>query len=39
MSTFSLQSNVLADYRGFVRSFFSVADACTREFIEHELVA
>src|SRR5437867_11134349 len=39
MSIFSLHSNVLADYRDFVRSFFSVADDRAREFIERELVA
>src|SRR5664279_2615943 len=39
MSIFNLHSNVLADYRDFVRSFFSVADDRAREFIERELVA
>src|SRR2546421_8244404 len=39
MSIFNLHSNVLADYRDFVRSFFSVADERAREFIERELVA
>jgi ATP-dependent helicase YprA (DUF1998 family) len=38
MSVFNLHSSVLADYRDFVRSFFSVADDRAREFIEHELV-
>lgn len=38
MSIFSLHSNVLADYRDFVRSFFSVADDRAREFIDRELV-
>src|SRR5258708_27092395 len=39
MSIFNLHSNVLADYRDFVRSFFSVADDRARDFIEQELVA
>ena len=39
MSIFNLHSNVLADCRDFVRSFFSVADDRAREFIERELVA
>src|SRR6266446_2401123 len=39
MSIFNLHSNVLADYRDFVRSFFSVADDRARAFIERELVA
>ena len=38
MSIFSLHSNVLADYRDFVRSFFTVADDRAREFINRELV-
>jgi Lhr-like helicase len=38
VSIFSLHSNVLADYRDFVRSFFSVADDRAREFIDRELV-
>src|ERR1035438_5030754 len=38
MSVFTLHSNVLADYRDFVRSFFSVADDRAREFIDRELV-
>ena len=38
MSIFNLHSNVLGDYREFVRSFFSVADDRAREFIERELV-
>ncbi len=37
MSVFTLHSNVLADYRDFVRSFFSVADDRAREFIDREL--
>jgi hypothetical protein len=39
VSIFNLHTNVLADYRDFVRSFFSVADDRAREFIERELVA
>ena len=39
MSIFNLHSSVLGDYRDFVRSFFTVADDRTRDFIEHELVA
>src|SRR6266404_7704050 len=39
MSIFNLHSNVLADYRDFVRSFFSVVDDRARAFIERELVA
>lgn len=39
MSIFNLHTDVLADYRDFVRSFFSVADDRAREFIERELVA
>src|SRR5262249_32766023 len=38
MSVFTLHSNVVADYRDFVRSFFSVADDRAREFIDRELV-
>ena len=38
MSVFNLHSSVLADYRDFVRSFFSVADDRAREFIDRELV-
>lgn len=38
MSIFNLHSNVVADYRDFVRSFFSAADNRAREFIERELV-
>ena len=36
--TFNLHSNVLADYRDFVRSFFSVADGRIGEFIQRALV-
>jgi hypothetical protein len=38
MSIFNLHSNVLADYRDFVRSFFTVSDDRAREFIDRELV-
>lgn len=38
MSVFDLHSQVLADYRDFVRSFFTVADQRAREFVEHALV-
>lgn len=38
MSIFTLHSNVVSDYRDFVRSFFSVDDARACEFIERELV-
>ena len=38
MSVFTLHSNILGDYRDFVRSFFSVADDRAREFIDRELV-
>src|SRR5258708_3697666 len=38
MGIFDLHFNVLADYRDFVRSFFTVADDRAREFIERELV-
>jgi len=37
VSIFNLHSNVLADSRDFVRSFFTVADDRAREFIDHEL--
>ena len=37
MSIFTLHSQVLADYRDFVRSFFLVADARARQFVEHVL--
>ncbi len=39
MSIFNLHSNALADYRDFVRSFFTMADDRAREFIERELAA
>ncbi len=38
MSIFNLHSNVVGDYRDFVRSFFTVSDDRAREFIERELV-
>ena len=38
MSVFNLHSSVLAAYRDFVRSFFSVATDRAREFIDRELV-
>src|SRR5437773_2379466 len=38
MSVFDLHSTVLADYRDFVRSFFTVADERAREFVERTLV-
>src|SRR5712692_4245132 len=37
MSIFNLHANVLADYRDFVRSFFTVDDDRARAFIDHEL--
>lgn len=38
MSVFDLHSQVLADYRDFVRSFFTVADDRAREYVERALV-
>ena len=38
MSIFNLHSTVVEDYRDFVRSFFSVADARARAFMDHELL-
>ena len=38
MSVFSLHALVLADYRDFVRSFFTVADTRAREYVERALV-
>jgi len=38
MSIFDLHTQVLADYRDFVRSFFTIADERARQFIEHALV-
>jgi hypothetical protein len=37
MSVFDLHSQVLADYRDFVRSFFTVADDRAREYVAHAL--
>ena len=38
MSIFNLHSDVVTDYRDFVRSFFTVTDDNARQFIERELV-
>lgn len=38
LNIFELHAKVIADYRDFVRSFFSVADERAREFIERALV-
>jgi len=38
MSILKLHSQVLADYRDFVRAFFAVADQRAREFVQHALV-
>jgi len=38
MIIFDLHSQVLTDYRDFVRSFFTVADDRAREFVERALV-
>lgn len=38
MNIFDLHSTVIADYRDFVRSFFTVADARAREFVERSLI-
>ncbi|MBI4525350.1 MAG: hypothetical protein HY695_16230 [Deltaproteobacteria bacterium] len=38
MSVFTLHSNVLADYRDFVRAFLTVADQRAGEFVGHALV-
>ncbi|MCR4413455.1 MAG: DEAD/DEAH box helicase [Thermoguttaceae bacterium] len=38
MSIFDLHQQVLADYRDFVRSFFTVADARARKYVERALV-
>ena len=38
MSVFDLHSQVLADYRDFVRSFFTVADDRAREYVERALI-
>ncbi len=37
MCIFDLHSQVLADYRDFVRSFFTIADDRTREFVDRAL--
>jgi ATP-dependent helicase YprA (DUF1998 family) len=37
MSIFDLHSQVIADYRDFVRSFFIIADDRTREFVDQAL--
>lgn len=39
MSVFDLHSQVLADYRHFVQSFFTVADDRARGYVERALVA
>ena len=38
MSIFGLHSSVLADYRDFVRSFFTIADDKMRAFVDKSLV-
>ena len=38
MSIFELHSSVLADYRDFVRSFFTIADDNVRAFVDKSLV-
>ncbi len=38
MSIFNLHSRVLADYRDFVRSFFTIADERVRQYVEQALV-
>jgi hypothetical protein len=38
MSIFDLHDQVLGDYRDFVRSFFTVADANARAYVERALV-
>src|SRR6185369_17897844 len=38
MSIFELHSSVLADYRDFVRSFFTIADENARAFVDKALV-
>ncbi|MFB3902265.1 MAG: DEAD/DEAH box helicase [Acidobacteriota bacterium] len=38
MSIFSLHLQVLSDYRDFVQSFFTVADAHAREFVDRALM-
>jgi hypothetical protein len=38
MSIFNLHAQVLADYRDFVRSFFTIANERAWQFVEHALV-
>jgi ATP-dependent helicase YprA (DUF1998 family) len=38
MSIFDLHAQVLADYRDFVRSFFTIADDRARQYVEHALI-
>jgi hypothetical protein len=38
MSIFNLHAHVLADYRDFVRSFFTIADDRARQFVEQALI-
>ncbi|MGH7845089.1 MAG: hypothetical protein ACREQW_07960 [Candidatus Binatia bacterium] len=38
MSIFKLHSQILADYRDFVRAFFAVSDQRARKFVQHALV-
>lgn len=38
MSIFDLHSAVLADYRCFVRSFFTIADDRARQFVDRSLI-
>ncbi|MCS7033181.1 MAG: DEAD/DEAH box helicase, partial [Phycisphaerae bacterium] len=38
MSIFDLHSQVIADYRDFVRSFFTIADERARQYVEQALV-
>lgn len=38
MSIFNLHAQVLADYRDFVRSFFTITDERARQFVEHALI-
>lgn len=39
MSIFDLHAHVLADYRDFVRSFFTIADDRARQYVEQALIA
>jgi hypothetical protein len=36
-SVFELHSQVIADYRDFVRSFITIADEHARDFVDHSL--